>query len=83
MSMQDETVTALARVRSITQSGMAKVIRESARLSLREVADSIGTHPSTVWRWEQRERTPRGELAIRYEQLLRQLLSEASSSGRT
>jgi DNA-binding transcriptional regulator YiaG len=43
----------------------AKALREAAGLSLRAVAQMIGTPPSTVARWEQGTRSPRPSAASR------------------
>lgn len=69
----------LARVRQLCATGEGRRIREGGRLSLGEVARAIGTSATTVWRWEHLERTPRGELALQYLQLLEQLDAEAKS----
>lgn len=63
----------LARVRRLCVTGEARSIREGGRLSPGEVARALGTSTSTVWRWEHLERTPRGDLALRYLALLEQL----------
>lgn len=46
-----------------------------AGLSLREVADAVGISPSTLWRWEERERAPRGAAAVAWVRLLDELAS--------
>lgn len=63
----------LAQTRTLVGTGAARPIRLSAGLSLREVAASVGVSPSTVYRWEMRQRTPRGEAAIAYGRLLAKL----------
>lgn len=64
----------LVRVRQLCHSGAARSARLAAELSLSEVAKVIDTAPSTVYRWETCERKPRGDAALRYEQLLGRLL---------
>ena len=73
--MQADSIGALTRVRGLTNSGTARAIRLGAGLSLGEIARAIGVSPSTVLRWERRERTPRGEKALAYAQVLEELLA--------
>ena len=66
----------LARVRRLTKTGSARSIRLGAKLSLAEVADNLGVGVSTLWRWEAVQRQPRGEPALRYCDLLDELLRD-------
>ena len=75
-------VVRLAQVRAMLQSGKAKTIRETARLSLTEVADAVGVAVSTLWRWENNERLPKGEAAIRYFDVLDELVDGLMRLGR-
>lgn len=63
----------LAEVRRLCRTGLAKHLRLVNELSLAEVAAPIGVSPSSVWRWERGERTPRGEDAVRYLDVLESL----------
>jgi len=63
----------VTRARALSSSGMARSIRIAAGASLPECARVCGVSISTVWRWEQAERRPRGEPAIRYARLLEEL----------
>jgi DNA-binding transcriptional regulator YiaG len=63
----------IVRVRELVRSGKAKVIREQARVSRAEVARSVEVDPSTIARWEEGRRIPRGAAAIRYGEVLREL----------
>jgi DNA-binding transcriptional regulator YiaG len=72
--MDTETIIQLAKVRALTESGEARNIRQNARLSLPDIASAVGSHPSTVYRWENGERRPHGDAAIRYGNLLDELL---------
>lgn len=65
----------LAQVRALASSGAARSVRLAAGLSLGEVARTLGVSPSTILRWETGERSPRGELALRYTDLLDRLLN--------
>ena len=71
--MLTANLVALANVRSATAGGAARAVRLAADLSLREVAAQIGVAPSTLSRWENGERRPRGEAALRYAHLLEEL----------
>lgn len=73
-----EDVEALARVRALCRSGAARAARIAADLSLSEAARPVRVSPSTIHRWETGERRPRGEAALRYGELLEQLLARAS-----
>jgi DNA-binding transcriptional regulator YiaG len=55
------------------RSGKARAIREAAGLSRSEIADSIKVNQSSIARWENGERMPRGPAAQRYGRLLREL----------
>ena len=68
-------VSRLAAVRARAASGAARSIRRGAGLSLSEVADQIEVSTSTVFRWERRQRKPRGEAALRYGSLLDELMA--------
>ena len=68
--------TELARVRELAASDTARAIRRLNRLSLNEVAVEVGVAISTVWRWENGQRRPHGEAAIRYGRLLDELMRD-------
>ena len=63
----------LARMRRAVRSGEARELRVTSGLSLREVAEDIGTHLATIHRWEQGICLPRGPHAVRYARLLDEL----------
>lgn len=63
-------VETLSRVRRLARTGAARAIRLSAGVSIREVARAASVAPSTVFRWESGERTPRGDGALRYADVL-------------
>lgn len=71
--MDSKQLLALSLARRLAVSGEALVIRQGAGLSLKDVADAVGSTPSGVWRWERGERTPRGLPGVAYGDLLRQL----------
>jgi DNA-binding transcriptional regulator YiaG len=64
---------ALARVRRLASSGVAKKRREDADVSLSEVASATEVSTTTVYRWENGLRRPTGEAALRYGRLLEEL----------
>jgi hypothetical protein len=70
---------ALANVRALCASGVARRIRTASGLSLPEVSRATGAAVSTIWRWENAERTPRGDPAIRYGELLDRLLDRRNA----
>lgn len=76
-SMTDAELAEVARTRSLIATGAAGSIRRAARLSLSDVADSLGVDVATVWRWEHNQRTPRAEVALRYGRLLDRLMGAA------
>ena len=69
-----KTTVEVAKVRKLVRSGEAREIRLENGLSLREIADSIGVNPTSVYHWEQGVCLPRGPHALRYARLLDDLL---------
>lgn len=59
--------------RRLPEPRLRRLIRESARVSLREVAATLGVSPSAVSRWETGQRKPRAAAMRRYVRLLDQL----------
>ncbi|MDQ3640970.1 MAG: helix-turn-helix domain-containing protein [Actinomycetota bacterium] len=75
-----DEATKLSRARSLASSGAARTIRLANHLSLAEMARAAGIgSPVTVMRWERGERSPRGEAAIRYCELLDRLMRPGGS----
>ncbi len=68
----------LASARTLAATGEGRRCRIAAGLSLREVASAIGASPTTVWRWEMAERSPRGSSAVAWASLVRALKKRAS-----
>ena len=56
---------------------VARAIRQAAGVTQQRVADELAINRVTVARWELGERSPRGELRLRYVELL-DTLREAS-----
>jgi transcriptional regulator with XRE-family HTH domain len=68
----------LVHLRAAISSGEAREIRVAARLSISEMAAACGVDQSTLWRWEQGKRLPRGEHAVRYADVLDSLQSQTA-----
>ncbi|WP_408909925.1 helix-turn-helix domain-containing protein [Streptomyces luteolus] len=80
-AMISADVLRLVQVRVKASTGAARLVRMNARLSLAEVAELCGVGASTVWRWEQGKRVPRGEPALRYAQILEALALTHAAQG--
>ena len=63
----------LTQVRALLATGEAKRRRVISGLSLSEIAGACLVDPSTVWRWEEGLRSPRGRDALRYWRVLDRL----------
>jgi transcriptional regulator with XRE-family HTH domain len=72
--MTTDEIVALALTRRLAADGSARRLREENGLSLADVGNAIGTSPTTIWRWEHGERSPHGNLAIRYAAVLSGLI---------
>jgi transcriptional regulator with XRE-family HTH domain len=68
----------LVWIRGAAATGTARAVRETAGLSLSEVARELGVTPAAVSRWERGHRVPRGEVAVAYAALLRHLMGAGS-----
>jgi DNA-binding transcriptional regulator YiaG len=64
----------LSRARRLASNGAARSLRQAARISLPEIATEVGVAVSTIWRWENGQRQPRGEAAERYSDILDRLM---------
>ncbi|MGA6159623.1 helix-turn-helix domain-containing protein [Stenotrophomonas sp. NPDC087984] len=70
----------LTDVRSAVSTGEAQRLRVAARLTIGEVARACGVDQSTVWRWENGMRKPRGKGALAYGELIQSLRQHATES---
>lgn len=70
--------TRIVRLRRMIADGDARTIREEAGLSLREAAEALDVHHSTVGYWETGDRTPKKRHALAYLALLEQLVDETT-----
>jgi DNA-binding XRE family transcriptional regulator len=69
--------TQVRMARRLPPPSIARAVRDAAGVSQAQLADELGVHRVTVARWELEERSPRGELRLRYATLLEEL-QEAS-----
>ena len=63
----------LALARALSASGRGRQIRLDARLTLEDVALSVGADPATVLRWETGTVRPRRDGAVRWARLMADL----------
>lgn len=68
----------LSRLRAMLASGEARRVRTAAGLSYREAGDGCGVSLTTIYRWENGMRAPRGEVALRYLAILEALAKVAA-----
>jgi transcriptional regulator with XRE-family HTH domain len=72
--LETDALVELSRARALV-SDSARSIRVKAGLTLKEVAEALGVAEATVYRWENGQRRPRGDAALRYASLLETLRS--------
>lgn len=63
--MSPEDLRRISAVRALVANGRAREHRTSRHLTLREVADAIGSSPSAVHNWETGKASPRSRAALR------------------
>jgi DNA-binding transcriptional regulator YiaG len=63
--MAPEDAVVVSRTRRLVRTGAARVIREDAGLSVRELAAMVGTSAASLSRWENRKTCPRAPAALR------------------
>ncbi|HYN64055.1 MAG TPA: helix-turn-helix transcriptional regulator [Candidatus Limnocylindrales bacterium] len=68
--MNGEGARQLALVRRMARTGAARAMREEAAISLREMAEAVGTSRASLSRWERFEAVPRAEAALRWARVL-------------
>jgi DNA-binding transcriptional regulator YiaG len=72
--MRTRDAVRLAKARRLAASGTAERLRRGARLTLHDVARaSGGVSHVTIMRWEKHARTPTGEAALRWLDLMEKL----------
>ncbi|MGH3121084.1 MAG: helix-turn-helix domain-containing protein [Streptosporangiaceae bacterium] len=69
----------LTEVRDSCLDGSARLARERAHLTQREVAGVCGVSARAISLWETGQRTPTGPPALEYGKLLRQLARRAAA----
>lgn len=65
------------QARRLPPPAIARGIRDAAGVSQQQVADELGVNRVSVARWELGVRVPRGELRLRYVELLDELREAA------
>lgn len=72
---------ARARARRVIRDtpAVARDLRRQSALSLAEVGRALGVSHAAVHRWETGRRIPRGDLAVRYLDLLRRAAGEEAA----
>ena len=63
----------LVRIRRLARTGDARHLRETAGLSLMELAAELHVAPSTLSRWETGKTSPRARVALRWASILSEL----------
>ena len=76
--MEDFSLRLLARARRLAEDDQARRLRESAGISLRDLASAIGTNPGELSRWERGLSRPRAISAIRWLRACEVIRSEQS-----
>ena len=71
--LQSTRLVALMEARQFAASGAGRMIRQTARLSLAQVADALDVNASSVFRWETKQQIPSGDHAIAYHELMKRL----------
>lgn len=79
--MEADELVRMARCREMASSGRARAIREKARLSLSEMAQTCGIDEGTLSRWERGQRRPRAAVALRYLAVLEALEQDAAAQA--
>ncbi len=77
--MDSAELLELTRLRTFLRTGAGRELRLRAGLSLREVAEAVGTSNVTVLKWERGDQVPRGPAAIAYWRLLQRLRRRAAA----
>lgn len=70
----------VAKARHLLATGEAKQIRLSGHVEISAIARDLGVSQTTVWRWENGQRIPRGPVAVRYAQILERLRAVGEAS---
>jgi transcriptional regulator with XRE-family HTH domain len=64
--MTPEQMRRVSTMRELAACGAARALRKKRRLSLRELAGTLGTSPSTLSRWETGDARPRPVSALKW-----------------
>ena len=76
VGMNDDTdeLMRLVKLRSLLRNGVARTVREGAAVSMNEMSRAVGVDRVTLLRWEHGKHSPRGELALKYLDVLEGLM---------
>ena len=78
--MTTEDLLLISAARNHIKSGTGKAIRIEAGLTLAQIGSVVGASASTVWRWEEGHRQPRGDHAAKWAKLLAEIVAANPSS---
>jgi DNA-binding transcriptional regulator YiaG len=78
MGVLEEALARAEKLRTMPAPGMRRRIRERAGLTQLDLAAALGVSRPAVSRWEAGQREPRGELGLRYVEILDRLSREAA-----
>ena len=81
MAVIDRVLQDARRRRTLPPPAMRRYLRTSCGLTQDEIARALAVNRATVTKWEGGTREPRGELRLRYIELLERLAQEASDNG--
>lgn len=73
-NLEAQTLAAAVREARLPDPATRRQIRERANVTLREMAQVMGVAPMTIQRWECGRACPRREDAVRYRDLLDELV---------
>ena len=81
--VMDPRTLKIARAHMYAHSGVGRLARLAAGLTLREVAQAVDVSESTICKWELGQRSPTGEAATRWAELMSDLVARGWGDGET
>ena len=79
--MTPKDLLLVAQARRHASTGTGRALREKSGLSLRETATALDVSVAGLWRWENGERTPRGDAAVRWARFLADLARSTKTAS--
>lgn len=70
-------LTLISAARQLAETGHGKRLRESVRITVRELAEAIGVDAATLSRWEHGQSVPRAAAALRWVTALNELAANS------